>query len=298
MTTRCGYVALVGAPNAGKSTLLNTLVGGKVSIVTPKVQTTRARILGIGGEGETQIVYIDTPGIFQPRRRLDRAMVAAAWQGSADADKVMLLVDVSNTRLDQNTLSIIEQLKKSERPTALVLNKVDLIDPVKLLPLTEKLSAMMDFEQVFMISASNGKGVDTIRKWLQTSLPEGPWVYPEDQLADMTERLLAAEITREVLFLRLHKELPYASTVETEKWTENADGSVRIDQVIYVERDSQKAIILGKRGSMIKNLGQAARFELEKQMERRVHLFLFVKVRKDWQDDPERYQEMGLEFGA
>lgn len=298
MTTRCGYAALVGAPNAGKSTLLNTLVGGKVSIVTPKVQTTRARIMGIGGEGQTQIVYIDTPGIFEPRRRLDRAMVAAAWQGSTDADKVLLLVDVSASRLDQNTLSIIENLKKSERPTALVLNKVDLIDPVKLLPLTEKLTAMMDFEQVFMISASLDKGVDAIRAWLAQAMPEGPWLYPEDQLADMTERLLAAEITREVLFLRLHKELPYASTVETEKWTDNPDGSVRIDQVIYVQRDSQKAIILGKRGSMIKNLGQAARFELEKQLERKVHLFLFVKVREDWQDDPERYQEMGLEYGA
>ena len=296
MTTRCGFVALVGAPNAGKSTLLNTLVGSKVSIVTPKVQTTRTRILGIASEEQTQLIYVDTPGIFEPRRRLDRAMVAAAWQGSSDADKVMLLIDANQKKIDANSLTIIEGLKKSQRPTMLVLNKVDLVDHLRLLPLTQKLSEMMDFEQIFMISATTGNGVDSIRKYLERSAPEGPWLYPDDQLADMTERLLAAEITRETLYIRLHSELPYASTVETEKWTDQPDGSVRIDQVIFVQRDTQKAIVLGNRGSMIKKLGQEARLALEEALDRRVHLFLFVKVRENWQDDPERYREMGLDY--
>ena len=296
MTTRCGFVALVGAPNAGKSTLLNTLVGSKVSIVTPKVQTTRTRILGIASEEQTQLIYVDTPGIFEPRRRLDRAMVAAAWQGSSDADKVMLLIDANQKKIDANSLTIIEGLKKSQRPTMLVLNKVDLVDHLRLLPLTQKLSEMMDFEQIFMISATTGNGVDAIRKYLMQSMPEGPWLYPDDQLADMTERLLAAEITRETLYIRLHSELPYASTVETEKWTDQPDGSVRIDQVIFVQRDTQKAIVLGNRGSMIKKLGQEARLALEEALDRRVHLFLFVKVRENWQDDPERYREMGLDY--
>ena len=296
MTSRCGFVALVGAPNAGKSTLLNTLVGSKVSIVTPKVQTTRTRIMGIASEGETQLIYVDTPGIFEPRRRLDRAMVAAAWQGSTDADKVMLLIDVSQKKIDANTMTIIEGLKKSQRPTMLVLNKVDLVDHQRLLPLTQKMNEMMSFEQIFMISATTGNGVDPIRSYLARSMPEGPWLYPDDQLADMTERLLAAEITRETLYIRLHSELPYASTVETEKWTDQPDGSVRIDQVIFVQRDTQKAIVLGNRGSMIKKLGQEARLALEEALDRRVHLFLFVKVRENWQDDPERYREMGLDY--
>jgi GTPase len=293
--TRCGYVALIGAPNSGKSTLLNRLVGAKISIVTPKVQTTRSRVLGIAIEGATQIVFVDTPGIFAPRRRLDRAMVAAAWSGAEDADIIVLLVDAPRG-LNDEVRAILDRLKQAGRRAVLALNKVDRMNPEKLLPLTASLSAEGIFEPVFMISGLTGSGVEDLRRHLAGALPEGPWLFPEDQLSDMPLRLLAAEVTREQLFLRLHQELPYASTVETEAWEEFKDGSVKITQTIFVQRDSQKAIVLGERGQQIKLLGERARAELEKLLERRVHLFLFVKVREGWLEDRERYQAMGLDF--
>ncbi|MHA1113435.1 MAG: GTPase Era [Alphaproteobacteria bacterium] len=300
---RCGFVAVVGAPNAGKSTLLNRLVGSKVSIVTHKVQTTRARALGICIEGATQIIFIDTPGIFDPKRRLERAMVAAAWQGATDADLVLLLVD-STRGIDADTQRIVDGLAKAGRRAILVLNKIDLVDRPPLLELAEKLNAMRGagdaplVSDTFMVSALTGNGVDDLRAHLASRLPEGPWLYPEDQISDVPLRQLAAEVTREKLFLRLHQELPYASTVETESWQERDDGSVRIEQVIYVRRDSQKAIVLGKGGSQIKAIGATARKELEQMFERRVHLFLFVKVRESWIEDRERYREMRLDFDA
>ena len=295
--TRCGFVALIGAPNAGKSTLLNRLVGAKVSIVTPKVQTTRSRVRGIALAGASQIVFVDTPGIFAPRRRLDRAMVQAAWRGVADADLVVLLVDVAHG-LDADVARILEGLGKTRRPAILALNKIDKVAHDVLLPLTQQLSAADRFSDVFMISALTGDGVVTLRTHLAAHLPEGPWLYPEDQLSDMPERLLAAEVTREQLFLQLQQELPYALTVETEYWQDKPDGSARIDQMVYVRRQGHKGILLGKGGQQIKAVGQAARVELERMLDRRVHLFLRVKVRENWTEDPARYRTWNLDFNA
>ena len=299
---RAGFVAIVGAPNVGKSTLLNRLVGTKVSIVSPKVQTTRSRILGICIEGPAQVIFIDTPGIFKPRRRLDRAMVAAAWGGARDADDVLLLVDAnlidSKRGIDGDTRSIIKRLKKSERKVTLAINKVDLVAKPKLLEMAAELDTTGVFPDIFMISAEKGDGVPDLMAFLSARVPAGPWLFPEDQISDMPGRLTAAEITREKLYLQLHQELPYAAAVETEDWKEQDDGSLRIEQIIYVERPTQKAIVLGKGGARIKALGQAAREELEQIFERRVHLFLFVKVREKWGDDPERYRDLGLEFDS
>lgn len=296
--TRCGFVALVGAPNAGKSTLLNTLVGTKVAIVTPKVQTTRTRILGIVIDGAAQVVFVDTPGIFVPKRRLERAMVATAWREAAEADLTVLLVDATRGRVDDDTARITAQLRQLSRPAILALNKVDAVTPQKLLPLADALNREGVFSDVFMISALTGDGVGDLRAALAARLPEGPWLFPEDEITDMPMRLMAAEITREQLFLRLHQELPYATTVETEEWQAFDDGSVKISQVVYVQRDTQKAIVLGRSGRMIKAIGAAARQELEGILERRVHLMLFVKVRPDWIDDPERYRDWGLDWKA
>jgi len=296
--SRCGFVALLGAPNAGKSTLLNTLVGSKLSIVSPKKQTTRQRILGIATEGKSQIILVDTPGIFTPRRRLDRAMVAAAWSGAADADQVLVLVDAAQRTVDQDTLGIIERLKHEERAAHLVLNKIDLIPRERLLALTQTLHEAFPFRDTFMISALTGDGVADLLRSLGQLMPEGPWHFPEDQLSDMPMRLLASEITREQLYRQLHEELPYAATVETETWEEQPDGSARIAQAIVVQRASQKAIVIGKGGARIKAIGIAARRELEAIVETRVHLVLFVKVRERWAEDPERYRDMGLSFDA
>ena len=295
--SRCGFVALLGAPNAGKSTLMNRLVGAKVSIVTPKVQTTRTRVLGIAIRGDAQLVFVDTPGIFEPRRRLDRAMVAAAWAGAADADIVVLLVDAQKG-VTGDARRIVEGLVKAGRKAILALNKIDLVKRETLLQLAAALNESGIFTDIFMISAATGDGVEDLADTLVGRLPEGPWLYPEDQLSDMAERQLAAEITREKLFLQLRQELPYALTVETEEWQDKPDGSVRIAQVIYVQRDSQKSIVLGKGGQMIKGVGAAAREELAEMLGRRIHLFLFVKVREKWGDDPERYRDWGLDFNA
>ena len=295
MTKRCGYVALVGAPNAGKSTLLNLLVGTKLSIVTPKVQTTRSRVLGIALKGETQLIFVDTPGIFAPKRRLDRAMVAAAWAGADDADIVVVLVDAARG-IDEDTRGILERLKKTQRRRVLALNKIDLVKREQLLPLADAAAKLCDFERVFMISSIAGDGTADLAAFLSNSVPEVPWLYPEDQLTDLPQRLLAAEITREQLYLQLHQELPYAAAVETEQWEEREDGSVKISQVIHVQRDGQKAIVLGKGGAQVKNIGAASRAELEKLLERRVHLFLFVRVTPEWADDRERFQAMGLDY--
>ena len=294
---RAGFVAIVGAPNVGKSTLLNRLVGAKVSIVSPKVQTTRTRVLGICIEGPAQIIFIDTPGIFQPRRRLDRAMVAAAWIGTADADEVILLVDASRG-LDRNTAAIVKKLKRAERTVILAINKVDLLNKPDLLALAAELNEAGAFTDTFMISAETGDGVADLTALLAGRVAAGRWLFPEDQISDMPGRLTAAEITREQLYLQLHKELPYAAAVETESWKDQDDGSLRIEQVVYVERGSQKAIVLGKKGSRVKSIGEAARKELEEIFGRRVHLFLFVKVRGNWGDDPERYRDLGLDFDA
>src|SRR5438067_251662 len=297
--TRCGFVALIGAPNAGKSTLLNQLVGSKLAIVTPKVQTTRTRLLGIAVEGVAQLIFVDTPGIFAPRRRLDRAMVAAAWAGAADADKTVLLVDAARIvqrGLDDDTKAIIARLAETKRRAILALNKVDLLRRDKLLAVADELFQSGVLEEVFMVSALTGDGVADLRRRLTESLPPGPWLFPADQLSDAQERWLAAEATREQVFLQLHDELPYAATVETESWEERADGSVRIDQVIYVRRPSQRAIVLGDKGQRIKTIGARARAELARMMERRVHLFLFVKVRDNWIEDPERYAALGLDY--
>ncbi|MBW8723861.1 MAG: GTPase Era [Inquilinus limosus] len=296
--TRCGFVALIGAPNAGKSTLLNTLVGTKVAIVSPKVQTTRSRVLGILTEGAAQIVFVDTPGIFKPRRRLDRAMVAAAWGGAAEADLVLLLVDSSLKGVREETRGIVEKLAQTQRKAILILNKIDAVRHEVLLTLAADLNASGVFTDTFMISALTGSGVNDLRRHLAGHLPEGPWLFPEDQVSDMPMRLLAAEITREKLFLRLQQELPYAVAVETEDWEEQKDGSVRISQIIYVQRDGQKAIVLGHGGQMIKAVGTAARLELEEITEQRVHLSLFVKVRENWLDDPARYSVWGLDYDA
>jgi GTPase len=293
--TRCGFVALIGAPNAGKSTLLNALVGTKVSIVTPKVQTTRTLIRGIAVEGASQLIFVDTPGIFSPKRRLDRAMVGTAWGSTQDADLVALLID-SRKGLTDDEDAILHTLANIRPPKVLVLNKVDLIDKLALLALTQKLNERATFAATFMISALSGDGVGDLRSWFAAHVPPGPWLYPEDQISDAPMRQLAAEITREKLYLRLHQELPYQSTVETEVWKELRDGSVRIEQTIYVERESQRKIVLGKAGQAIKAIGAAARIEIAVAVEQPVHLFLHVKVREGWGDDPERYREMGLEF--
>nr|WP_061977838.1 GTPase Era [Aureimonas sp. AU20] len=295
--TRSGFVALLGAPNAGKSTLVNQLVGTKVSIVTHKVQTTRALVRGIAIKDRTQIVFVDTPGVFNPKRRLDRAMVRTAWGGAKDADLVLPIIDAQRG-VSEEVETILQRLKDVKQPKILLLNKVDQIRREKLLGMTQEISAKGDFERVFMISALNGSGCDDLMAYLATRLPEGPWYYPEDQISDLPLRQLAAEITREKLFLRLHQEIPYASTVETELWESRPDGSVRIEQTIYVERDSQKAIVLGHKGETVKAIGQAARKEIAEAAEQKVHLFLFVKVRENWGDDPERYREMGLDYSS
>ena len=293
--TKCGFVALIGAPNAGKSTLMNCVMGTKVSIVTHKVQTTRTRVVGVMTKDYDQIVFVDTPGIFAPNRRLERAMVTAAWGGATDADKIVLLVDAERG-LSEEVQLIIEGVKKVKKNAVVALNKIDLIAREKLLILAEELQKTANLESIFMISALNGDGVTDLVASLRADLPNGPWLYPEDHLSDMNDRLFAAEITREKLFLSLHQELPYSLTVETEGWQERKDGSLKVDQVIYVERSGHKGIVLGKGGQQIKRVGAKARVELEQILERRVHLFLFVKVRENWRDDPERYREMGLDF--
>ena len=295
--TRCGYVALIGAPNLGKSTLLNRLVGHKLAIVTPKAQTTRRRLLGIAIEGRTQIIFVDTPGIFRPRRRLDRAMVADAWSGADDADEILLLVDASR-RMEEDTHRILDRLAEHGRKSILALNKIDLVPHERLLGLTDTLAREGNFDPIFMISGLKGDGVEDVKRHLADSLPEGPWLFPEDQLSDAPERLIAAEVTREQVFLQLHDEVPYASTVETEQWEDRPDGSVRIEQVIYVQRPGQRAIVLGDGGSRIKSIGARARIELERLLERRVHLFLFVKVRQNWVEDRERFEALGLDYNV
>jgi GTP-binding protein Era len=295
--TRCGYVALIGAPNAGKSTLLNQLVGQKLAIVTPKVQTTRSRLLGIATDNDAQLIFVDTPGIFEPRRRLDRAMVAAAWAGASDADVSVLLVDAARG-IDDDTRRIVERLKDAKRPAILALNKIDLVRRDILLGLADQLSKLGNFARVFMISGLNGDGVDDLHRHLAVIAPEGPFLFPPDQLSDAQERFLAAEVTREQVFLQLHDELPYSATVETESWHERPDGSVRVEQVIYVRRPSQRAIVLGEGGKRIKTIGARARAELGAMLDRKVHLFLFVKVREGWLDDPERYRAIGVDFNA
>jgi GTPase len=292
---RCGFVALIGAPNAGKSTLLNALVGSKISIVTPKVQTTRALIRGIAMEGAAQLIFVDTPGIFAPRRRLDRAMVGSAWGSTQDADIVALLID-SQKGAQADEEAILRGLADVRAPKVLVLNKVDLVEKPKLLTLAQSLNERAAFAATFMVAARSGDGVGDLKRYFAAHVPRGPWLYPEDQISDAPLRQLAAEITREKLYLRLHQELPYQSTVETEVWKELKDGAVRIEQTIYVERESQRKIVLGKGGQAIKAIGAAARAEIAAAIEHPVHLFLFVKVREGWGDDPERYREMGLEF--
>lgn len=293
--TRSGFVALLGATNAGKSTLVNRLVGAKVSIVTHKVQTTRSIIRGIVIRDRTQIVFVDLPGIFRPRRRLDRAMVSTAWGGARDADIVLVLVDAERG-MGEETRALMQRLEDMPRRRILVLNKIDRVKRESLLQLAGDANEAAKFERTFMVSALTGSGCDDLLDYLAESLPEGPWYYPEDQISDLPQRQLAAEITREKLYLRLHQELPYASHVETERWQERKDGSVRIEQTIYVERDSQKKIVLGRKGETIRSIGEAARKEMAEELGHPVHLFLFVKVRENWGDDPDRYRDMGLEF--
>jgi len=293
--TFCGLVALIGAPNAGKSTLLNQLVGAKVSIVSRKVQTTRSLVRGIAIEGAAQIIFVDTPGIFAPRRRLDRAMVTSAWGGAGDADVVALLVDAKRG-IDEETSAILDKLTSVSRRRILILNKIDTIEAPNLLKLAEDLNKRLDFAETFMISALKGHGVTTLLAKLAGLMPKGPWLYPEDQISDAPLRSLAAEITREKIFERLHDELPYQITVETDQWKDQKDGSVRIEQTIFVTRDSHKKIVIGEGGQMLKSIGSAARKDICEAAETKVHLFLFVKVRENWIDDPDRYREMGLEF--
>ncbi|WP_375259735.1 GTPase Era [Citreimonas sp.] len=297
MTTRAGFVALIGEPNAGKSTLTNRMVGAKVSIVTHKVQTTRTRIRGVAIEGDAQIVFVDTPGLFVPRRRLDRAMVKAAWGGAADADVIVLLIE-AHRGVTEGVKRIVDGLKDMPQgqTVALAINKIDRVKAETLLALSQDLNDRHAFAQTFMISAEKGHGVDDMRRWLADQLPEEPWLYPEDQIADLPMRMIAAEMTREKLTLRLHQELPYQLTVETEHWEERKDGSARVDQVVYVARDGHKGIVLGHKGETIKAISKASREELEEFLGRKVHLFLQVKVRENWLDEAERYSEMGLDF--
>jgi GTP-binding protein Era len=293
--TRAGFAALIGAPNAGKSTLVNTLVGAKVTIVTHKAQTTRAIVRGVVMHDDAQIVLVDTPGIFRPKRRLDEAMVATAWTGAKDCDLICVLIDAARG-IEEDVAAILEAMRDYRQPKALILNKVDAVRRESLLELAGKANAAASFDATFMVSAKTGSGCRELLDWLAARMPPGPFLYPEDEISDLPQRQLAAEITREKLFLRLHEELPYASHVETERWTEQDDGSVRIDQVIFVERDSQKKIVIGKGGQAIKAISTAARKELSELLERPVHLFLFVKVRENWGSDPERYRNIGLEF--
>ncbi|HET6469879.1 MAG TPA: GTPase Era [Geminicoccaceae bacterium] len=294
--TRAGFVAILGAPNVGKSTLLNRLVGAKVSIVSPKVQTTRRRIIGITIVGDAQVMFVDTPGIFAPKQRLERAMVKAAWAGAADADLLLVLLDAKRG-IDANAETVLQGLADTGRPALLVVNKIDLVEPPRLLPLIDRANQARAFAATFLVSALTGDGCPDLLAAVADRLPRGPWLFPEDQLSDLSNRALAAEITREQVFHRLQQELPYSITVETENWAEAPDGKeIRIDQTIYVRRDSQKAIVLGKGGRQIREVGEAARKELEQLLEARVHLFLFVKVREGWQDDPARYRELGLDF--
>jgi GTPase len=293
--TRCGFVALIGAPNVGKSTLVNALVGSKVTIVSRKVQTTRALIRGIAIENHAQIILVDTPGIFLPKRRLDRAMVSTAWSGAHDADLVCVLLD-AKSGIDEEADAILSKLSSVSHPKILVLNKIDLVPREKLLALAKAANDRLPFEQTFMVSALSGDGVDDLRRTLATLVPPGPFHYPEDQMSDAPMRHLAAEITREKIFRQLHQELPYQSTVETDSWTERKDKSVRIEQTIFVERESQRKIVLGKGGAAIKSIGADARKEIAEILGQKVHLFLFVKVRENWGEDPDRYREMGLEF--
>lgn len=293
--TRCGFIALIGAPNAGKSTLLNALVGSKVSIVSRKVQTTRALIRGIAIEGQAQLVFVDTPGIFSPRRRLDRAMVTTAWAGAHEADLVGVLIDARNG-IEDEAEDILRRLEDVKTPRVLVLNKIDVVSKEKLLTLAKDANAAAKFEATFMVSALTGDGVSDLKTWLSRHLPQGPWLYPADQISEAPLRQMAAEITREKLFDRLHQELPYNSTVETDVWKELRRGDIRVEQTIYVERESQRKIVLGKGGQTIKAIGEAARKDIAEIADAKVHLFLFVKVRENWADDPERYRAMGLEF--
>jgi GTP-binding protein Era len=300
--SHCGFCAVIGAPNAGKSTLTNALVGTKIAIVTPKVQTTRMNVKGVAIKGETQIVFVDTPGIFKPRRRLDRAMVGAAWAGAADADAILLVADAAELSAHpqglagRDTDAIVQNLKTGAKRPALVLNKIDGMKRTDLLPLVERFRGEGIFEDVFLVSALAGEAVSDVLDWVAARMPEGPFLYPEDQAADIPSRLLAAEITREKLYLRLHDELPYASMVETEKWEERPDGSVKIHQLIMVEREGQKPIVLGKGGQTIKTIGELARKDMEEIFGRRVHLFLFVKVKEGWADEREVYEQLGLEY--
>lgn len=293
--TRCGFIALIGAPNVGKSTLLNALVGSKVTIVSHKVQTTRALVRGITIEGASQLIFVDTPGIFQPKRRLDRAMVTSAWTGAHDADVVGILID-ARKGMDDEADAILTRLVDVRRPKILLLNKIDVVERKSLLSLAQAANERLAFESTFMISALTGDGVADVKMWLAAHVPPGPWLYPPDQMSDAPMRQLAAEITREKIFRRLHQELPYQSTVETETWKELRNGSLRIEQTIYVERESQRKIVLGKGGETIKAIGAEARKEIAEIAETPVHLFLFVKVREGWENDPERYRSMGLEF--
>ena len=295
--TRSGFVALIGEPNAGKSTLLNKMVGAKISIVTHKVQTTRTRIRGVSIEDQSQIIFVDTPGLFEPRRRLDRAMVAAAWSGAADSDITLLLVE-AHRGLTEGVEKIISSISETglNRKIALVINKIDKVDVNDLLSLSKEINESYPFTETFMISAEKGKGVDDLRRWLASNLPEGPWLYPDDQISDMPLRMIAAEITREKLTLRLHQELPYQLTVETEKWEEKPDKSVRIEQMIYLSRAGHKGIVLGKKGETIKAVSMASRLSIEEFLGSKVHLFLRLKVREKWMEETERYSEMGLDF--
>ena len=296
--TKAGFVALIGAPNAGKSTLMNAMVGQKVSIVTPKVQTTRSRVRGIAMHDTAQIIFVDTPGIFTPKRRLDRAMVQAAWQGAEDGDVLLMLHDCARREIDDDTLNIIEQLKKSERKASLVLNKIDLAPQERLLERADAMSKLYDFERIFMVSAETGNGIDDLKSWLADLMPASPYLFDPDDLSDMPLRLLAAEIMREKLFLNLHQELPYQLTVETESWDERDDGSAEVHLSIYVAREGHRGIILGKQGQTIKRIGSAARRDLEEALERRVHVFSHVKYRKDWMDDSARYSLWDLDYNA
>ena len=295
---RAGFIAVIGSPNSGKSTLINHFIGQKVTIVTRKVQTTRSVIRGICIHKESQLVFSDTPGIFEPKRRLDRAMVEAAWGSSSDADIILFLYDAQKSRIDNETNKILNELAQSTKKKILVLNKVDLVDNKTLLPLIKNFEALCSFDATFIISALTGEGSKEVLSYLAKNLPKGPWLYPEDEITDLPARLLAAEITREQIFMRLHQELPYATTVETEEWTERDDGAIVINQIIYLKKAGHKKIVIGKNGSMIKMLGKAARIEIEQILERSVHLFLFVKVREKWMDDPDRYKIWGLNPNA